>query len=196
MASLQFVTNVGETVQAIGIVASAFDPTSLAQIHQAVMYPTAGPMGQRLMRAGFDLESAIQDRFATEGGSKYSAGKWVGYDREPMYRLHKIKRNAGEKVGTWEGSRNPLSETFKRGNRDLLMQSDHRGFTFGSKRRYAGRFHAGGGRQPWDNIPQPARPILPENKPFGIEVARTYQNQIVQLMRTRGASLQSVRVVL
>jgi len=197
MADLMRVTsNVSETVQLLGIIRSAFDAASLTNIHEAIQRPTPGPMGRPVMRQGHDLETAIATRFAQEGQDPYGDGRWQGYQTEPKYEEYKRNRDGGGKVGTWEGSRNPLSQTFKKGHPEHETTANPAGFTFASRRAYAGRFHAGAPVQPFDGGPQPARKIFPSGNRLGVEVARAYQNQIEQLVRSRGSSLRSVRVTL
>jgi hypothetical protein len=144
------------------------------------------------MRAAFTLEMQAKVAFENEGRTVLNAG-WQGYSREPKYLAMKKARNAGSKIGIWAGSTRPLFATFEKGHRQNISKVDAKGFVWGSRRAYAGRFHEGG-YQKWDDIIHPGRPIVIVNREFGREVARAYQRWLSFKMKSQGAGISNLRV--
>ena len=177
----------------LGVMASAFDAASMVKINESIIRPTPAPgTSQPIMRAAFTLEMQARIAFENEGRTVLNAG-WQGYSREPKYFAMKKARGAGSKVGIWAGSTRPLFATFEKGHRQNISKIDARGFIWGSKRAYAGRFHEGG-YQRWDDIIHPGRPIVVVNREFGREVARAYQRWLSFKMKAAGGGIDNLRV--
>ena len=179
--------------RAVGIMADAFDARAMATINGAIIRPTPGPgTSQPIMRAPYTLEQQAEDAFANEGQTALLGG-WQGYSREPVYLDRKIEKGGGRKIGIWTGSRRPLFATLKRGNPQHVEQVDSKGFVWGTRRSYAGRFHEGG-YQKWDDVIHPGRPIVVVDRQFGREVARAYQRWLAFKLRAEGRSIGDLRV--
>lgn len=180
-------------VRAIGIMKNAFGSNEMRMINESIMSPVAGPgTSQFIMREQFTLEVQAKNAFDNEGNTALLGG-WQGYSREPNYLAMKISRGGGKKIGIWQGSSRPLFATFRKGNRQNIYSATERGFIWGSKRAYAGRFHEGG-YQKWDQIVHPARPIVVVDKYFGREVARAYQRWLSFTLKSKGGSIDNLRV--
>lgn len=177
--------------------ASSFDATDMVKIHTGIIRPTPGPGGMpSIVRARYTLEGQIRDAFEKEGRTSLNGG-WRDYSSEPIYAAHKLGKNAGQKVGIWDGSKRPLRDTFlNQSNPDHVETITSRGFSYGSRRGYAGTFHEGGVLQPWDKILQPGRVIVVVNDQFALEVARGHQRYIVGKLREQGTDISTIRIIL
>jgi hypothetical protein len=179
--------------RALGIMADAVGPAEMRRFQEGVIRPM--PLtgsSEPIVRKGFTLEEQAVTAFANEGKTKLLGG-WEAYASEPRYAEYKAERDAGGKVGTWQGSSNPLSSTFLRGSADHIEDITADGFRWGSARYYAGLFHDGQ-YQPWDDVQAPAREIVVVNEQFAREVARGLQRLVVYEVRAKGGNISTVRV--
>ena len=176
----------------LGIVATAFDDAAVTLAMQGVIRPTPCPgLSVPCVDAEYTLEEHAKQMFATEGTSQYNNRRWTRYGNEPRYEAYKTGRRAGGKVGTWEGSRNPLSRTLTDKNDPDHIERVGRGVVgmgsaggigleWGSTRWYAKAFDEGGPIQRWDNVEQPARPMRPvDSAELAFRAAKSMQRVLV-----------------
>ena len=185
----------------LGLAAEAFSPEDMELAIRGMMRETRLPSGRGVvMEERLTLAGAIEDQFETGGRNAYHPTPWRGYDREPVYAYLKRKQGGGSKVGTWDGSKRPLSRSLtEKGDPDHVEFADRLGGMFGSHRGYAGTFSVGGPLTPFDKVPQPARMIQPITDPgdrFAMEVARALQrilsDRLSQVTPEQGAQLPRV----
>jgi len=181
------------TLRELGLLGSAFDGPARKKIAEGIIRPTLLPGGGAniMYRNGFTLEVQAKEAFAS-GGTNLLQGPWTGYSAEPKYAEHKARRNGGDRVGLWLGSERPLYRTFLLGDPDHIEVIEEDDWAWGSNRWYAGTFHMGQPRTPWDET-QPPRNIVVLNRTMGREAARAH---LRYLARSQGQALDTFRVSL
>jgi hypothetical protein len=203
-----------QLTRTIGLMENAVrDPSP---IFRAILRPYKPPGFPRvIVRRGYSFTEIVEQKFAREGRSLIDGAVWVDYANEPRYAAMKKRQGGGEQIGIWEGSKSPLDQTFGLTpyNRDAVWSAQPGpipeapgvgsrmaartgvegveqygpwGFRFGSLRYYASTFDSGGVMQPWDKVPQPARPVLVVNERVALELARGFQRYVVYLIDLRG----------
>lgn len=174
-----------ELIRTIGLMSSAVsDPKP---VFEALIRPTKPPgFPNVIIRKPYTFEVAVATKFERQGVNALDANPWERYPSEPEYEKKKLDAGGGDRVGTWLGSRRPLKDTFKRGNRDHIERVDSDGFEWGSQRRYARAFHEGERYQPWDEIYTPPRPIIIVNDQLALEVARGFQRLVSYTLMVQG----------
>lgn len=177
----------------LGVVAQAFDDAAVKLALQGVIRETPCPgLNVPVVDKKYTLEQHARDLFANEGTSEYSNRKWTRYGNEPRYEAYKTGRRAGSKVGTWEGSRNPLERTLTDRNDPEHIESVYAGaggfrMEWGSARHYARTFDEGGPVQRWDNVPQPARALRPvDSAELAFRAAKGMQRVLVGRLNLSG----------
>ena len=164
----------------LGVAASAVKETK--PMMEAIVNgePRAGRPKKRLVDKKKSLAGATKEAFRTGGRNPYQ-GAWTGYANEPAYANMKQREGGGSKVGTWDGSQNPLSETFEAGHSENIASWGEGEFEYGSKRAYAKDFHEGGAHYlaHLGDGPRPPRPILPRANKLAPEIARAFQRHLM-----------------
>ena len=178
----------------IGIVASVFDEDAHRLVMNGMIRETDCPgLNVPVVDKPQTMEQHWIDQFETEGKSAYNAEPWTRYGNEPKYERYKLALDAGNKVGTWDGSAFPLEETLTwRESADHIerieVTSTGARFEVGSARHYARDFSDGGRMQRWDGVLTPARTLRPVNTDKGnLAMAKGYQRVLVGRLYLDGA---------
>ena len=142
-----------------------------------------------LVEPRFTLEGSVAEAFSTGGTNAYRTRPWPGYDAEPIYAAYKLAAGGGAHILLWDGSGDPLIETFLDvGNRDHVEITDPERMSWGSSRDYAADLHEGGFWQPWDRMTPPPRPIMPPAQAAGFRMAKGVQRLVVEMAKASGQS--------
>lgn len=124
------------------------------QIHE-------GPSGVGLLAGGgASFVDIIQGQFASKG--RRGNTPWAGYDAEPVYKRIKIKYGGGtDRILRWvEGKERLFPSLARTSHPEHLFTSGRHSVAMGTTVPYAARHQQGDGRQPYDKIPLPRRPII------------------------------------
>jgi len=111
-----------------------------------------------------DFIEVMKKQFATQGA--YLGRKWVDYRREPIYCRYKARilgvRDPQRYLLRWFPYRRErlYPSIVWSGHREHIFHRTKHSLTMGTAVPYARLLHEGGGQQPWDKIPVPARPIF------------------------------------
>jgi hypothetical protein len=178
----------------LGLMQEAFDDQAVVTITTGIIRPTPLPGGGGNVMAhdSFTLERQVGEAFQNSGRTPLRA-PWDAYSREPRYKRFKERRQGGDRVGIWEGSKTPLAETFLQGHPEHIEEVTSRGWRWGSSRRYAGTFHAGQPRQ-FLGEPQPPREVVVLDKRVAREAARAHLRFLASWLRLRGQGVARMRV--
>jgi hypothetical protein len=171
----------------LGVAASAVKETK--PMMEAIVNgePREGRPAKRLVDKKKSLEGAAVEAFKRQGRNPYQ-DRWTGYEREPVYEAMKQREGGGSKIGVWDGSKSPLSETFEVGHPENIASWDEGEFEYGSKRTYAKDFHEGGEHYlaEYGDGPRPAREILPKANKLAPEIARAFQRHLMYSIEKDG----------
>lgn len=190
-------TGLDGVTRALSIARESIDADDMRVVFDGFIRPTEAPggIGKIMANDGMTLEGQARLAFANEGSTPLR-GKWAAYGDEPRYAEYKDERGGGRKVGTWDGSQRPLSETFTNpDDPDHIESNDGVDMNWGSRRAYAGGFHEGGRWQRWDQTRNPARHVIEINTKLGREHARGVLRYMAGKLKSQGRTMQSVRVV-
>lgn len=142
-----------------------------------------------LVEPRYTLEGSVAEAFANGGRNAYRSRAWRGYDAEPIYAAYKLEAGGGTRILLWDGSGDPLIDTFLDANHeDHVEITEPERMSWGSSRDYAADLHEGGFWQPWDKMRPDARPILPPAQPAGFRLAKGVQRMVVEMAKASGQS--------
>lgn len=152
----------------------------------------------------------IRRRFQSRGRQGWKSGgfpQWADYANEPKYesrkrgilKVKRAKAGAGLGIGRWgaaqrdpvPGPREWLTASFLGEGQTVgvayhVRHVGRHSMTIGSRLPWAHSFNSGAPRQPFDNVPQPARPIFVDDRAMVREIALRLQRFIVHKDRAAG----------
>lgn len=140
-----------------------------------------------LVEPRYTLEGSVAEAFDRGGRNAYRSRAWAGYESEPIYAAYKMSAGGGTRILLWDGSSDPLVETFLDARHvDHVEVTDAERMSWGSSRDYASDLHEGGFYQPWDRTYPAGRPIIPPAQPAGFRLAKGVQRMIVDMAKASG----------
>jgi len=192
-AGLQF-EGMDGLMRMVGIMEGAFDADAHRLVMEGMIRETDCPgLSVPVVDKELTMEQHWVSQFETEGTSAYNPTAWTRYGREPRYASYKQAQGGGGKVGTWDGSAFPLSETLidkqsPEHVEQIVVTATGAYFEVGSSRHYARDYSEGGRIQRWDGVDAPARTLRPVNTDkAAMACAKGYQRVLVGRLYLDGA---------